>query len=210
MKYWGILDQLWCILDDITLKTCFNSILHDFSTRVHFSSFITSCEYFKKTIACLESDYFTFILIIYGFLVWNLSDLSFFVLFFSREAKSEQISVIFDMKDTGWNNMDMDFIRYLITLLKSYYPYFVNFLMIYEMPWLLKCTYTETTQNIYRKSHFLFLLRKWVLLKIFIHFWIWVLLSLGPFVLFSVLFSCLEYYQRMASSQIRRSSKILR
>ncbi|ODM93055.1 Motile sperm domain-containing protein 2 [Orchesella cincta] len=54
------------------------------------------------------------------------------------------------MKDTGWQNMDMDFVRYLITLLKTYYPYFVNYLeictnlqfvhfqlLIFEMPWLL-------------------------------------------------------------------------
>jgi len=61
--------------------------------------------------------------------------------FSNRASGSDQISVIFDMKDTGWSNMDMDFIRYLITLLKQYYPYFVNYLMIFEMPWLLKCKY---------------------------------------------------------------------
>jgi len=44
-----------------------------------------------------------------------------------REVQSDQISIIFDMKDTGWNNMDMDFVRYLITILKCYYPYFVNY-----------------------------------------------------------------------------------
>ena len=49
------------------------------------------------------------------------------------------------MEETGWANMDMDFIRYFITLLKTYYPYFVNYLIIYEMPWLLngKCNHSS-------------------------------------------------------------------
>jgi len=42
--------------------------------------------------------------------------------------------------------MDMDFIRYLITLLKEYYPYLINYLLIYEMPWLLKCKSVTTAQ----------------------------------------------------------------
>lgn len=42
------------------------------------------------------------------------------------------------MKDCGLSNMDMDFVRYLITLTKQYYPYFVNYLLIYEMAWTLK------------------------------------------------------------------------
>jgi len=37
--------------------------------------------------------------------------------------------------------MDMDFVKYLITLLKTYYPYFVNYLIIFEMPWLLNAAW---------------------------------------------------------------------
>ncbi|OXA37926.1 motile sperm domain-containing protein 2 [Folsomia candida] len=58
-----------------------------------------------------------------------------------KESKSDQISIIFDMTNTGWSNMDMDFVRYLITLLKTYYPYFVNYLVIFSMPWLLNAAW---------------------------------------------------------------------
>ncbi|XP_021943222.1 motile sperm domain-containing protein 2 [Folsomia candida] len=58
-----------------------------------------------------------------------------------KESNSDQISIIFDMTNTGWNNMDMDFVRYLITLLKTYYPYFVNYLIILSMPWLLNAAW---------------------------------------------------------------------
>lgn len=41
------------------------------------------------------------------------------------------------MMDTGLSNMDMEFSKYLISLNKQYYPSFLNYILIYEMPWVL-------------------------------------------------------------------------
>lgn len=41
------------------------------------------------------------------------------------------------MADTGLNNMDMDFTKYIISLFKQYYPHFLNYIVIFEMPWIL-------------------------------------------------------------------------
>uniref|UniRef100_V9I9A0 Motile sperm domain-containing protein 2 n=2 Tax=Apis cerana TaxID=7461 RepID=V9I9A0_APICE len=45
-----------------------------------------------------------------------------------RLTNGNQISLFFDMSDTGILNMDMEFIKYLINLCKSYYP---NFFKLY-------------------------------------------------------------------------------
>ena len=34
-------------------------------------------------------------------------------------------------------NMDMEFIQYLIHLFKEYYPWILNYIIVFEMPWLL-------------------------------------------------------------------------
>ncbi|XP_076028861.1 motile sperm domain-containing protein 2-like isoform X2 [Oratosquilla oratoria] len=54
-----------------------------------------------------------------------------------RETKGEWITVFFDMRDTGMKNMDMDFIQYMINLFKNHYPWFLNYIIVFEMPWLL-------------------------------------------------------------------------
>lgn len=45
------------------------------------------------------------------------------------------------MADTGLSNLDMEFTKWLIGLLKSYYPYFLNYIIIYEMPWVLNTAF---------------------------------------------------------------------
>ncbi|XP_047475376.1 motile sperm domain-containing protein 2-like [Penaeus chinensis] len=54
-----------------------------------------------------------------------------------REEQGEWITVFFDMCDTGMKNMDMEFIQYMINLFKNYYPWFLNYIIVFEMPWLL-------------------------------------------------------------------------
>lgn len=58
-----------------------------------------------------------------------------------RIENNRQISVFFDMADTGLSNMDMEFTRYIITLFKLYYPDFLNYIFIYEMPWVLNAAF---------------------------------------------------------------------
>ncbi|XP_071549982.1 motile sperm domain-containing protein 2-like [Panulirus ornatus] len=54
-----------------------------------------------------------------------------------REEKGKWITVFFDMCETGMKNMDMDFIQYMINLFKNYYPWILNYIIVFEMPWLL-------------------------------------------------------------------------
>lgn len=41
------------------------------------------------------------------------------------------------MKDTGLKNMDMVFVQYFINLFKFYYPWILNYILVFEMPWIL-------------------------------------------------------------------------
>lgn len=58
-----------------------------------------------------------------------------------REGNGNQISLFFDMTETGLSNMDMDFTKYLIGLFKNYYPNFLNYIIILEMPWVLNAAF---------------------------------------------------------------------
>ncbi|KAJ8924694.1 hypothetical protein NQ315_000845 [Exocentrus adspersus] len=58
-----------------------------------------------------------------------------------RQNKGEKITIFFDMEGCGLSNMDMDFIKYLIGLFKEYYPYFLNYIIIFEMPWVLTAAF---------------------------------------------------------------------
>lgn len=54
---------------------------------------------------------------------------------------TKQISLFFDMSDCGVSNMDMDFTRYLIGLFKQCYPNYLNYILIFEMPWILNAAF---------------------------------------------------------------------
>lgn len=56
---------------------------------------------------------------------------------FPRMTKGDFISIFFDMEGCGLVNMDMELIKYLIGLFKDYYPFFLNYIIIYEMAWIL-------------------------------------------------------------------------
>ncbi|XP_018572291.1 motile sperm domain-containing protein 2-like [Anoplophora glabripennis] len=58
-----------------------------------------------------------------------------------RQTKGKKITIFFDMEGCGLSNMDMDFIKYLIGLFKEYYPYFLNLIIIFEMPWVLSAAF---------------------------------------------------------------------
>ncbi|XP_069671502.1 motile sperm domain-containing protein 2-like [Periplaneta americana] len=58
-----------------------------------------------------------------------------------RVGNGNQISIFFDMADTGMSNMDMDFTKYLIGLFKQYYPDFLNYILVFEMPWILNAAF---------------------------------------------------------------------
>lgn len=58
-----------------------------------------------------------------------------------REENGNKITMFFDMDGAGLGNMDMDMIKYLITLFKLYYPNFLNYIVIYNMPWVLNAAF---------------------------------------------------------------------
>lgn len=58
-----------------------------------------------------------------------------------REGNENQISLFFDMSESGLSNLDMEFIKYLIGLFKTYYPSFLNYIIIFEMPWVLNAAF---------------------------------------------------------------------
>lgn len=60
---------------------------------------------------------------------------------FFREDNGNQISIFFDMSESGISNLDMEFTKYLIGLFKSYYPNFLNYIIIFEMPWVLNAAF---------------------------------------------------------------------
>ncbi|XP_075989747.1 motile sperm domain-containing protein 2-like [Anticarsia gemmatalis] len=58
-----------------------------------------------------------------------------------REENGKRITMFFDMDGSGLGNMDMELVKYLITLFKLYYPYFLNYIVIYQMPWVLSAAF---------------------------------------------------------------------
>ncbi|XP_041983932.1 motile sperm domain-containing protein 2-like [Aricia agestis] len=54
-----------------------------------------------------------------------------------REEDGKKMTLFFDMDGCGLSNMDVDIIMYMITLLKNYYPNFVNYIIVFELPWIL-------------------------------------------------------------------------
>jgi len=68
----------------------------------------------------------------------------FFVYFLerlNREEKGEQITVMFDCKGAGLKNMDMEFVQFLIGCMKEYYPDPLNYILVFEMPWVLNAAF---------------------------------------------------------------------
>ncbi|CAB0000597.1 unnamed protein product [Nesidiocoris tenuis] len=57
------------------------------------------------------------------------------------ERMSDQITIFFDMMNTTLTNMDMEYTKYLINLCKMYYPNFLNYILIFEMPWVLNAAF---------------------------------------------------------------------
>ncbi|CAH2083381.1 unnamed protein product [Euphydryas editha] len=54
-----------------------------------------------------------------------------------REEDGKRMTLFFDMDGCGLNNMDVEVIMYMITLLKSYYPLLVNYIIVFQLPWML-------------------------------------------------------------------------
>lgn len=58
-----------------------------------------------------------------------------------REANDDYITFMFELTDAGLSNVDMDLTKYIITTLKSYYPFSLNYILVYDLPWILNATF---------------------------------------------------------------------
>ena len=58
-----------------------------------------------------------------------------------REEDGDPVTLMFELDGCGLKNMDMEFIQYLIGVFRDYSPFSLNYILVYEMPWVLngKC-----------------------------------------------------------------------
>lgn len=54
-----------------------------------------------------------------------------------REIHLSKCTVFFDMDGTGLSNMDLEFIKMIIETFKQYYPNCLNYIIVFEMAWVL-------------------------------------------------------------------------
>lgn len=59
----------------------------------------------------------------------------------NRQTNYDQITLFFDMQSAGMSNMDMDLIKRMVDTFKLYYPNSLNYIMIFEMPWILNAAF---------------------------------------------------------------------
>uniref|UniRef100_A0A8B9GM16 Motile sperm domain containing 2 n=1 Tax=Astyanax mexicanus TaxID=7994 RepID=A0A8B9GM16_ASTMX len=61
-----------------------------------------------------------------------------------RYAKREPgmpLTVVFDMSESGIGNIDMEFVKYIISCFKVFYPKFLSKMIMYEMPWIMNAAW---------------------------------------------------------------------
>ncbi|KAM9801803.1 motile sperm domain-containing protein 2 isoform 1-T1 [Syngnathus typhle] len=61
-----------------------------------------------------------------------------------RNVKKEPgmpMTVVFDMSESGLANIDMDFVKYVVSCFKMYYPKLLSMMIIVEMPWIMNAAW---------------------------------------------------------------------
>ncbi|XP_067646242.1 motile sperm domain-containing protein 2-like isoform X2 [Eurosta solidaginis] len=58
-----------------------------------------------------------------------------------RETNMSQLTIFFDMAGCGLSGMDMDFVKRIIETFKLYYPNALNYILIFEMAWVLNAAF---------------------------------------------------------------------
>lgn len=54
-----------------------------------------------------------------------------------REENYGTLSIFFDLAGTGMKNLDLDYTKQIVHILKCYYPNNLNYIFVYELPWIL-------------------------------------------------------------------------
>jgi len=58
----------------------------------------------------------------------------------------KQIVVCLDMSSTGIANLDIDFVKYILTCFKFYFPTFLAYFLIFDMPWIFNAAWKVIKQ----------------------------------------------------------------
>ena len=54
-----------------------------------------------------------------------------------RHFPNRHMSLFMDCSEAGYYNMDMDLVKFIISLFKQYYPLKLGSIYVYEMPWVM-------------------------------------------------------------------------
>jgi len=58
-----------------------------------------------------------------------------------RQTGGGKMSLMFDCAGCGLGNLDMELIQYMIKVFTDYYPDVLNYILVFEMPWLLNAAW---------------------------------------------------------------------
>lgn len=64
-----------------------------------------------------------------------------------RETNYDKLTLFFDMQGAGLANMDLEFVKKIIETFKLYYPSAINYIIIFEMAWVLNGGYLLQLQR---------------------------------------------------------------
>ncbi|KAJ7319596.1 hypothetical protein JRQ81_019107 [Phrynocephalus forsythii] len=60
---------------------------------------------------------------------------------YAKRENGKPLTVVFDMAETGISNIDLDFVRYIISCFKVYYPNYLTKIVIFELPWIMNAAF---------------------------------------------------------------------
>ncbi|XP_061483148.1 motile sperm domain-containing protein 2 isoform X3 [Rhineura floridana] len=60
---------------------------------------------------------------------------------YARREHGKPLTMVFDMAETGLSNIDLDFVRYIVTCFKVYYPNYLTKIVIFELPWIMNAAF---------------------------------------------------------------------
>ncbi|KAL4635725.1 motile sperm domain-containing protein 2 isoform X1 [Arapaima gigas] len=60
---------------------------------------------------------------------------------YARREPGMPLTVIFDMSESGFSNIDMEFVKYIINCFRVYYPKFLSKMIMYEMPFIMNAAW---------------------------------------------------------------------
>ncbi|MXQ98754.1 hypothetical protein E5288_WYG006487 [Bos mutus] len=60
---------------------------------------------------------------------------------YAKRENGKPVTVMFDLSETGLNNIDMDFVRFIINCFKVYYPKYLSKIVIFDMPWIMNAAF---------------------------------------------------------------------